>query len=359
MKHSRLLLVFVLLVAGTSLTVSQDQVQLDINIPNYDVVYISDLVELTTGKLKRNLPEMSITMRTSGRLQIALGVIVEIQLRGGTRTRLLNAMEPGRRSELFDLDGVLRITARDLAGRGVQIKFPNPEWLADDEDVAKQIKSHAENFPTLPVGNLYIGARAFNAAGQVVGELRHMVSIRNSSESEVVVTLVSPEHGTSVPTPFPTFTWTSQKPQVTLNVFEKLPIHRSAEEAVPGIPYLKRELTGVSTFTYPADAARRLEIGKTYLWFVETQVVTTRGNLNRRSEVRLFRVQPGGGDNALARLLSSLPGGVAGQLQQLIQDGWIPSTVSLDGKSINEGELTALFQQLARENTEVNFRVED
>jgi hypothetical protein len=175
----------------------------------------------------------------------------------------------------------------------------------------------------------------------------------------VVVTLVSPEHGSSVPTPFPTFTWTSQKPKVTLYVYEKLPVHRSAEEAVTGIPYLKLELNGISTFTYPADAARRLEVGKTYLWFVETEVVTTRGNLSRRSEVRLFRVQAGGGDNALTRLLSTLPGDVAGQLQQLIQDGWIPSGVTLDGRPLNQGELTALFQQLARNNTEVNFRVED
>jgi hypothetical protein len=137
-----------------------------------------------------------------------------------------------------------------------------------------------------------------------------------------------------------------------------LPIHRSPEEAVTGLPYLKRDITGASTFTYPADAERRLEMGKRYLWFVETKVVTTRGDLTRRSDVRTFRVRPETGSNALARFLSTLPGDVSGQISQLIQDGWVPSGVTLDGQAINQGELTALFQRLARENTEVSFRVE-
>jgi hypothetical protein len=357
MKPSRLLLAFVLMLAGTSFAVSQG-VQFDINIPNYDVVYVSDLVEVSTGKLKQSLPDMSITLRSTPPRRIFLRVRIDLQLRDGMRKNIVDGT-----SEPFDLNGVMRITARDLAGRGASINFRerNTTWIDEDDALAKQIKSHVENFPTLPVGNLYISLAAFDPTnpGTPIGDLRHTISIRNSSESEVVVTLVSPEHGSSVPTPFPTFTWTSQKPKVTLYVYEKLPVHRSAEEAVTGIPYLKLELNGISTFTYPADAARRLEVGKTYLWFVETEVVTTRGNLSRRSEVRLFRVQAGGGDNALTRLLSTLPGDVAGQLQQLIQDGWIPSGVTLDGRPLNQGELTALFQQLARNNTEVNFRVED
>ncbi|HEX9614168.1 MAG TPA: hypothetical protein VGA55_01610 [Bacteroidota bacterium] len=358
MKASRLFLAFVLLIAGGSVALSQNQVQFDINIPNYDVVYVSDLVDVSSGKLKQGLPEMSITLRNTAPAQIFLRVRIELQLREGPRKVVVDG-----RSEPFDLNGVMRLSARDLAGRGALIKFldRNTDWIDDNDEVAKQIRSHIENFPTLPVGNLFISVAAFNPINPTVsiGDLRHTITIRNSSESEVVVTLVSPEHGQNVPTPFPTFTWTSQKPNVTLYVYEKLPVHRSAEEAVTGIPYLKRDLTGISTFTYPADAARRLEMNKTYLWFVETRVVTTRGDLTRRSEVRLFRVHAGGGDNALARLLSTLPGDVASQLQQLMSDGWDPSGITLDGSPINQGELTALFQRLARENTEVNFRVED
>jgi hypothetical protein len=347
-----------LLLLGAVTAHSQTTVQFDINLPNYDVVYIADLFDIRTQTLTQNLPEMSVVLRTQPpgqSLNIYLRLFVELQLRGGTRTTIVQGQ-----SSPFTLDGVMRLAARDLAGRGSTIRFPGAQWISEDSDLSNQIKDHVENFPTLPVGNLYIRLRAFNAADNqpLSDPVQHIVSIRNSSEAEVVVSLVSPEHQANVPTTFPTFSWTSQKPQVTLYVYEMLPIHRSPEEAVTGFPYLKREITGVSTFTYPPDADRRLELNKTYLWFVETKVLTTRGDLTRRSEVRTFRVRPETGSNALARLLSTLPGDVAGQLARLIQDGWVPSSVTLDGRPLNQGELTALFQRLARENTEVSFSVE-
>lgn len=346
-----------LFVFGAVAAQAQSTVQFDINLPNYDVVYIADLFDIRTQTLTQNLPEMSITIRTPSPspLNIYLRLNVELQLRGGARTTIVQGQ-----SSPFVLDRVMRLSARDLAGRGATIRFPNAQWIGEDSELSNKIKNHVENFPTLPVGSMFIRLRAFNAADDqpLSDAVQHVISIRNSSEAEVVVSLVSPEHQANVPTPFPTFSWTSQKPNVTLYVYEMLPIHRSPEEAVTGLPYLKRDMTGVSTFTYPPDAERRLEFNKRYLWFVETKVLTTRGDLSRRSDVRTFRVRPETGDNALARLLSSLPGNVSGQLAQLIQDGWVPSSVTLDGKTLNQGELTALFQKLARENTEVGFRVE-
>jgi hypothetical protein len=356
MKPFRLLLTAVLMISAAVPVVAQT-VEFDINLPNYDVVYIADLVDIRTQRLAQNLPQMSVGMRTvppGSNIQIYLRILVELQLRDGVRTTIVQGQ-----SSPFSLNGSMQLSAADLSGRGAVIRFPGAQWIAEDSPLANQIKDHVANFPTLPVGNLFIGVRAFSASNdQLLGQKIHVISVRNASESEVLVSLISPEHAANVPTTFPTFTWTSQKPDVTLYVYEMLPIHRSPEEAVSGLPYLKRDIRGASTFTYPADAERRLEMGKRYLWFVETRVVTTRGDLTRRSDVRTFRVRPEAGSNALARLLSTLPGDVSGQLSQLIQDGWVPSGVTLDGQAINQGELTALFQRLARENTEVNFRVE-
>jgi len=226
-----------------------------------------------------------------------------------------------------------------------------------------KLQNYVQRFPTAPVGQYSFEIEAWSGTndvpGQRLGGLTRTITIRNASESEVVVTLVSPEQGSTVPTPFPTFSWSSEKPQVVLYVYEKLGIHRSPEEAVTGIPYLKRELNGISTFTYPADAERRLEIGKTYYWFLETKVLTSRGDLSRRSEIRLFRVLPGGGSsNPLLLALSTMGGDLATQLGNLIQDGWQPSGATIDGSPANPGDVNSLLQRLARENIKVNVSIE-
>lgn len=333
-------------------------VEFDLHLPSYDVIYLSDLVDIRNVRLAENIPDMSIEIRTNPpgqTISVYLGFRAAIQLREDSSPEdLVRA-----RTLPFDLVGSRRLSSRDLTTGSVDIRTRTDYKLPDNSPLRKKLEDYIQRFPTAPVGQYFFEIAAFDASTDAkLGEVRRIINVRNASESEVIVTLISPEQGANVPTTFPTFSWSSQKPNVILNVYEMLPIHRSPEEAVTGIPFLQQEVSGAQTFTYPPDAARRLEMGKTYIWFVETKVVTTRGDLTRRSEVRLFRIRPGGSDNALARFLSSLPGDIAAQLNSLIQDGWSPSSVTLDGQTINHGELTSLFQKLSRENTEVRFRVE-
>lgn len=343
---------------AVSVSAQGTMVEFNLNLPNYDVIYLSDFVDIRNVRLAENIPDMSIEMRTNPPGQ---SISVVLRFRAAIQLREDSSPEDLVRARTlpFTLNGSRRLSSRDLTTGSVDIQTRTDYRLPDGSRLRQKLEDYIQRFPTAPVGQYFFDIEAFDANSQAkIGEVRKIITVRNASETEIVVTLISPEQGAHVPTTFPTFSWSSQKPNVVLFVYEMLPVHRSPEEAVTGIPYLRREIAGAQTFTYPADAERRLEMGKTYLWFVETRVVTTRGELSRRSEVRLFRIRPEGGENALARLLSSLPGNVAAQLNALIQNGWQPTSVTLDGQAINQGELTALFQKLSRENTEVRFRVE-
>lgn len=356
-----ILLVLVLMLTSTG---QAQSVEFDLNFPSYDVIYLTDLVDIRNVSLSPSIPDVTFEIRPTSPtpFDIILRVRAELQLRGDSQpTELVRAT-----SEPFTLQGVRRFSSRDLSGSTASdIKFrtlPRDQITAETQALRDKLEDYVQRFPTAPVGQYTVEVRAFLASSPTVEiqrGIRKTITVRNASETEVVVTLISPEQGSAVPTPFPTFTWSSEKPEVTLYVYEKLRIHRSPEEAVTGIPYLQQQLSGVSTFTYPADALRRLEVGKSYFWFVETRVRTTRGDLTRRSEIRLFRVQPQVGGNQLARILSTLPGDAAARLAQLIQEGWSPSGASLDGKPVEPGELNELFQRLIRDDIAVNFRIED
>ncbi len=360
MNILRALVVFSLVL--TSIALSQTPpvtVEFDLRLPSYDVIYLSDLVDIRNVRIAENIPDMSIEMRTvpaGQNIMVYMRLKAAIQLRGESQPEILVV---GQTND-FALDGVRRLSSKDLSASGARGISVTTTQRAS-EALRTKLEDYIKRFPTAPAGQYFFELEVYSAANRSVklGEVRKIINVRNASEGEVNVTLISPEAGAVVPTPFPTFTWTSEKPEVVLYVYEKLPIHRSPEEATQGIPYLKRELSGVSTFTYPADAARRLENGKSYYWFVETKVLTSRGDLTRRSEIRLFRVLAGG-QSPLARLFAALPGNAGQTLGQVIADGWqLAGPMTVDGRPLTQEELAALLQKLISDNADVNVSIED
>lgn len=354
----------VLALALTLTSTGQGQsVTFDMRFPNYDVLYLSDFVDIRGGALSSDIPEVSfrIIPASPTPFDIILRVVAFVRLRGDSRRiELVQAT-----SDPFTLSRERSFSSRDLsASSSPDIKFKTLDRTkisAETQNLRDRLKDYVQRFPTAPVGQYTFQVKAFLAINpsQEIGGIEKTISIRNASENEVGITLVSPEQGAIVPTPFPTFSWSSEKPNVILYVYEKLPIHRSPEEAVTGIPYLKRELKGLTTFTYPADAERRLEIGKSYYWFLEMEVFTSRGTLKRSSEIRLFRVLPGGSRaNALLLALSTMGGDVATQLANLIRDDWQPTAATIDGNSANAADVNALLQRLVRENADVKVSIE-
>lgn len=348
-----------LMLLGSTGLAQTPRVVFDIRFQSYDVIYLADFVDPVTGKLASSIPNVSFEMRTDPpgqTVNIYLEINARIKLQGDAGFE--NVLSRPAVTRPFDLFGSRVITSRDLRGGLSDIVVDDYE---ENPTVKDRLEGYAKRFPTAPVGTYVVEVKAFSAVtGNMLGSASKTITVQNASSSEVQVTLVDPPGGAVLGTPFPTFSWTSEKPEVTLYVYEKLPIHRSPEEAITGIPYLKKKINGAQVFTYPADAPRRLQDGRSYYWFVETSVTTNRGVEKRQSEIRMFRVRI---DNALARtveqLLNQMGGGAAGTIATLIQMGWNPSPpVTMDGRTLSRDELIALFSKLANEGTKVQIHVE-
>ncbi|MGB2867780.1 MAG: hypothetical protein WBD36_04970 [Bacteroidota bacterium] len=348
------------------------QNQIDINLPafNYDVLYLTDYIDFATQKLAKSIPDFSgeIINKTNGPVDFWIWAQASIQLTGKGQELLATiASEPisKRLGRPMGAGERLGLSSNDLKGESTgffeiqngtagYVEGPGRKTLEDLINNSGQstapvgiYRIEVYAFP-LPKGSASSGSPSLSTA---LGRGGRTITIKNSSPNEVSVTLIDPQPGAAVPTTLPSFSWTSPNSTNTLYVYEKLPTHRSPQEAITGVPYLKKELVGATTLTYPVDASRRLEQNKSYYWFVETNVTTNRGTQTRRSEIQLFRIVL---ENPLARaverLLGNLGSNVSGTYATLQSLGWIPNRVTLDGKVLTTDELNALANQLTEQN---------
>ena len=341
---------------------AQTITHVDFDLPSldYDVVYLADFVDVTTNKLSKNIPNFSGSIRADGVGQIMLDVTASVQLKGEAVEELVFA-----ETEPFKINFTRTLTSADLAAGGasdIEIKgSPYRENMA----LRDKIQKYAERFPTAPVGQYFIELVAYSVTpagekGGVLGKIQKTITVRNASPEEVQLNLLDPQPGATISSTLPTFSWNSPNPKVTLYVYEKLPIYQSLQEAITGVPYLKQDIDGPQTFTYPANALRRLEQNKSYVWFVEAPVITNRQTIMRRSEVRLFRIRLDDRQSQeISDMMNSFGGSAGGTFATLQNMGWTPSgSMTLDGKPITLDELKALVAKLVAQNTQVTLRVE-
>ncbi len=348
---------------GLSTSQAQTITHVDFDLPSleYDVIYLADFIDVTSNKLAKNIPNFSGTIRPDVPGQIMLDVTALVQLKGHSSPEELVFAE----TEPFNIGAVRTITASDLAAGSVSdIKIKGDPYR-ENQGLRDRIKDYAKQFPTAPVGQYILQLEAYSVTptggkGTILGRIQKVVTVRNASPDEVQVNLIDPQAGAVVSTTLPTFNWTSPNPVVTLYVYEKLPIYQSLEEAVNGIPFLKQEVNGPQSFTYPANASRRLEQNKSYVWFVEASVTTNRQTIQRRSEIRLFRIRL---DNRAGQDVSDMMGSfgssAAGTFSTLQSIGWtLTGTITLDGKPVTLDDLKALVAKLMAQNIQVTVRVE-
>lgn len=358
----RTLCVFAFLVCSVPIASAQ-RVDIDIRLPNYDVIYVADMVNISTGSISNAIPDVSFMLTTSPpgtSLQVWMKIEAEVQLRGSP------APEPlvEAKTQVFDLHGSAVIASRDLArGASGNIRvFPGD--VKRYSNIETKLKDHILNFPTAPVGRYILKVTVYRAPfGNVLqpyGFQLKSVEVKNASAAEVSIALVEPQDGAVLGTVLPTFSWTAEKPTARLKVYEKLPQHQSAQDATTGIPHLDVEVTG-STFIYPSTA-RKLEPGKSYYWFIESIVSTNRGAQTKQSEIRMFRILSSDVSvilQMLERLFSTYGGDLASALTSMQNMGLqLTGEVTKDGVRITREEVARLFDQFLRTNTQLQVRIE-
>ncbi len=340
-------------------------VNMRLEFQDYDVMFLSDFIDVTTQKLAPNIPNIYLELRTDVPIRVYLTVEAFVQLKGESQEPVFTV---NPRTKAFDLSGTRIVSSRDFSESStsdIQIE----KGYVENTALKTKLENYAKRFPTAPVGTYQIIMKAYTAGTtQQIGAASRTIEIRNASVGEVQVTLIDPQEGATLLTTLPTFSWNSEKPNVTLYIYEKLAIHRSPQEAVQGIPHLKVDLSGISTYTYPPTAQRRLEENKGYYWYVETSVSTNRGIEKRQSEIRFFRVVPAstGGDAAsnpyvvFLQRLGETDESLRTAVNRLIAAEWQPSgAVLVDGRRITQEEFVQLVNNLVQTNTKIQAKVED
>ncbi|HEY6952127.1 MAG TPA: hypothetical protein VI758_06945 [Bacteroidota bacterium] len=324
---------------------------------DYDVIYLGDFIDVTTQKLSNNIPNFTGTIQTDVPGYIVLEVHAYIKFRGESDQELAHVV-----TYPFFVNGTRPLTSSDLAVGSSDIKMKISTNVFDGNSaLKKRIEDYAARFPTAPVADYTMQLIAYDSKGvNQIGQATKLITIRNASPEEVQVNLIDPQPGAVISTTLPTFSWNTPNSKVTLYVYEMLPIYQSPQEAITGIPYLKLDIDGPQTVTYPSDAARRLELNKTYVWFVEAAVTTNRQTVQRRSEVRLFRIRLNDqSSQEISDMMNGFGGSAAGTFATLQSIGWVPAgTMTIDGKPLTLDDLKALVARLLAQNVQVTVRVE-
>ncbi|HLF19750.1 MAG TPA: hypothetical protein VI704_03075 [Bacteroidota bacterium] len=335
----------------------QNVVNVSINLPNYDVIYVADMIDITSGSLTNAVPNISFTLTTvpAGLTlqQIFLHIEANLQLKGDAAPSNLVTAE----TFPFDLSGFALVSSKDLAkgsSGNIRMRPAKPNTV-----VATRLKDYILNFPTAPVGT-YTFSITVNSAGGVLGQGSQTVQVKNSSASDVSIALVEPQDAAVLASVLPSFSWTTEKQNSRIKIFEKLPQYQSPQDAVGGIPHIIQEVTG-SNFNYPPDA-RKLEPGKTYYWFVEAEVSTNRGIQTKQSEIRMFRILSNDVTIILQlveRLFATFGGDLTTSLASMQNMGiQFTGEVTKDGSRITKEDLSRLFNQFVSNNTKLQVKIE-
>ena len=340
---------------------AQKITHVDIDLPSldYDVIYLGDFIDVTSNKLSKDVPNFSGTIRTNNNVSgyIVLDITALVQLKGDPGPQELVFAE----TQPFFVPGTRNLTAGDLAAGSVSDIDIKGSPYRENAALRKRIEDYAKQLPTAPVGQYTLQFVVYDSSmTNVIGRVQKVVTIRNASPDEVQINLIDPQPGAVIPTTVPTFSWTSPNPKVTLFVYEKLRIHQTPQEAITGNPYLKLEVNGAQTVTYPPDAQRRLEQNKSYVWFVEAGVTTNRQTVEKRSEVRLFRIRSTNQESqGVSDLMNNFGSAAAGTFSTLQNIGWVPTGgITLDGKPVTLDDIKSLVAKLGAQNIQVNVRVE-
>jgi hypothetical protein len=243
-------------------------------------------------------------------------------------------------TEPFVIDGVRTFTNLDFR------TSPLVRTYRMDNRAKRRFEDTALPTGTMPAGSYSFRVEATLVASEQGSRGTFTIVLSNPS----LVELLSPLDREVVPNQFPLFQWLFDGPRSTIAVFEKLPAQTNVEEAASGIPHLTAEVTG-SSFQYPSAAARLLEPGKTYVWYVEGKKRSAGGtDTPVRSTLRSFSVSAGSGASTVS-LLEELERALDPKYKPLFdtirEEGFVPAgTIRLNGTPVSVIDLMRIIRQL-------------
>lgn len=348
-------------------------VKADLVFQMYDVVYLTDFVDIKSQQLNPNISGIYLTISSSDATLkekwVCVYVELHVQLRGESDQELMHAYTnnfdmmkfPVLAANNFSNSGSGPVSLRDGAGN---------YW--ENSSLRQRLEDMATKNPTAPPGKYTIRMEVREATStnpndkkvpsnaQVLGGDAKTVTVQYSTADEVFVEINDPKNGSFFSNLAPTFSWTSSAP-VKLSVYEALTNHRSAQDALTGgSPCLVRksygdnpDFTGTS-LTYPGNAERKLEQNKAYVLQVEGRVATNRGDVMRQSLPVVFRITDDKVGQMLDNFLNSFSGSASATYATLRADpnnwvAWSPyGNTTLDGSTLTDVDLQNLINDLAK-----------
>ena len=349
---------------------AQNTITTTININEYDILFLTDLINVKTQKLNSAISGFSIDIVGTQQAlptQIRIYMKVLVQLRGDSHPgQLLEGL-----SSDITFNGRLTLTASDfvMATGGKAVLYPlSGNSGVDNSDLKKRMTDFAQTTGTAPPGTYQIfvkvlpqGSTDPNNSLYGNGDSKTIV-IPYSSVNEAFVEINDPKDGSFFSNLAPTFSWTTNANTVQVSVFEAGVSQRSPQDALTGgNPCLVKTLSG-TILTYPQDASRQLQENGAYVLQVEALVSTNRGEAGNFSRPVVFRITNDNIGKMLDNFLSTSAGDAYGVYSSLRADpsnwvAWPPyGNITLDGGVLTETDLQTLIHDLAG-NSDLNLQI--
>jgi hypothetical protein len=376
------IIVFATLILCSSAYAQRDTVQAALSIQMYDVVFITDFIDILKQELLPNVAGMSLYL-TSKRdglpvdRWVCIYIEVRIQLRGESEKELIRAY-----TNNFKVIGTRELSAKEFSGVGSSEIFirdgSGNYW--EDKDLRKRLEDMAAKNPTAPPGSYAVHMEVLPATSEnphdravpsrsvILGGDEKRFTVQYSAADEVFVEITDPKNGSVFNNLAPTISWTSGAP-VKVSVYEALPTHRSPQDALSGgNPCLVRNSYGDvpdfvgTSLTYPPDAQRQLQQNKAYVILVEGRVLTNRNEIFRPSIPFVFRISDDKVGQMLDNFLSAFSGSASATYSTLREEpsnwiAWSPyGGMTIDGSTITETDLQTLLNELSQK-TEITLQL--
>ncbi|MGD0035737.1 MAG: hypothetical protein ABSC53_00410 [Bacteroidota bacterium] len=358
-----------------------NSVKASLDFQMYDVIYLTDFVDIKNQQLNPNISGISLSMSSTSttppkELLVCVYVELHVQLRGEADQELMHLY-----TNNFDMIKNPVLAANNFAkgGSGNIYIRDGLNTYVENGSLRQRLEDMAAKNPTAPPGkysiimqvltypSIKLTDRGVPTNVQVLGQDAKTVTVQFSTADEVFVEINDPKNGSFFNNLAPTFSWTTGESNVTVSVYEALPTQRSPQDALTGgNPCLVRTVTGQTSLTYPSDAQRQLAQNKSYVLQVQAIVSTNRGNVMQSSLPIVFRISDDKVGQMLDNFLNALSGSASATYSTLRADpnnwiAWSPyGNITLDGSTLTETDLQSLVNDLAsRSDLTIQLGVEN